>query len=40
MRPPVIAVNDNQQSHLIFPDKIMYVDYGTEDVEVVKASRR
>lgn len=38
MRPPVIAVNDNQQSHLIFPDKIMYVDYGTEDVEVVKAS--
>lgn len=27
MRPPVIAVNDNQQSHLIFPDKIMYVDY-------------
>lgn len=38
MRPPVIAVNDNQQSHLIFPDKIMYVDYGTEDVEVAKAS--
>lgn len=38
MQPPVIAVNDNQQSHLIFPDKIMYVDYGTEDVEVVKAS--
>lgn len=36
--PPVIAVNDNQQSHLIFPDKIIYVDYGTADVEVVKAS--
>lgn len=37
-QPPVIAVNDNQQSHLIFPDKIIYVDYGTTDVEVVKAS--
>ena len=36
--PPIIAVNDNQQSHLIFPDKIIYVDYGTADVEVVKAS--
>ena len=24
-QPPVIAVNDNQQSHLIFPDKIIYV---------------
>lgn len=38
MQPPVIAVNDNQQSHLIFPEKIIYVDYGTTDVEVVKAS--
>jgi hypothetical protein len=37
-QPPVIAVNDNQQSHLIFPDKVIYVDYGTTDVEVVKAS--
>lgn len=36
--PPVISVNDNQQSHLIFPEKIIYVDYGTADVEVVKAS--
>lgn len=37
-KPPVIYVNDNQQSHLIFPDKIIYVDYGTVNVEVVKAS--
>lgn len=36
--PPVIGVNDSQQSHLIFPDKIIYVDYGTSDVEVLKAS--
>lgn len=37
-RPSVISVNDNQQSHLIFPDKIIYVDFGTTDVEVIKAS--
>ena len=37
-QPPVFSVNDNQQSHLIFPDKIIYVDYGTADVEVLKAS--
>jgi conjugative transposon TraN protein len=37
-QPPVVSVNDNQQSHLIFPDKIIYVDYGTADVEVLKAS--
>lgn len=37
-RPSVLAVNDNQQMHLIFPDKIIYVDYGTTDLEVAKAS--
>lgn len=37
-QPPVLTVNDNQQMHLIFPDKIIYVDYGTTDLEVVKAS--
>lgn len=36
--PPMLSVNDNQQTHLIFPDKIIYVDYGTTDVEVAKAS--
>ena len=37
-RPPRISVSDSQQTHLIFPEKIIYVDYGTTDVEVVKAS--
>lgn len=37
-RTPVkIGVNDRQQTHLIFPEKIIYVDYGTTDIEVVKA---
>lgn len=36
--PPLIFVNDSQQSHLIFPGKIIYVDYGTTDVEVIKAT--
>lgn len=36
--PVKIGVNDKQQTHLIFPDKIIYVDYGTTDVEVVKAT--
>lgn len=35
--PVKISVNDKQQTHLIFPEKIIYVDYGTTDVEVVKA---
>lgn len=37
-KPPVINVNDKQQTHLIFPDKIIYVDFGTMDVKVSKAS--
>ncbi|MCF0255193.1 conjugative transposon protein TraN [Bacteroides heparinolyticus] len=36
--PPVISINDNQQSHFIFPEKIIYVDYGIAAVEVLKAS--
>ena len=36
--PPNLNINDNQQTHLIFPDKIIYVDFGTTDVDVVKAS--
>lgn len=37
-QPPLISVNDNQQTHLIFPDQIIYADYGSSDLEVVKAS--
>lgn len=37
-KPPVLMVNDNQQSHLIFPDKIIYIDYGSTDVDVAKAT--
>lgn len=37
-RPPLLAVNDNQQSHFIFPEQIIYVDYGATDVDVAKAS--
>ncbi|NDV83441.1 conjugative transposon protein TraN [Bacteroides sp. 51] len=36
--PPILSVNDNQQMHLIFSSKIIYVDFGTTDVEVIKAS--
>lgn len=36
--PTTVSVNENQQTHLIFPDRIIYVDYGTTDVEVAKAS--
>lgn len=37
-KPPMVSVSDSQQTHLIFPEKIIYVDYGTTDIEVVKAS--
>lgn len=37
-QPPLISVNDNQQTHLIFPDQIIYADYGSAELEVVKAS--
>lgn len=33
-----LKVNESRQSHLIFPDRIIYVDYGTQDVVVNKAS--
>lgn len=36
--PTMVSVNESQQTHLIFPDRIIYVDYGTTDVEVAKAS--
>jgi conjugative transposon TraN protein len=35
--PPSLFVNDGQQTHLIFPDKVIYVDFGSLDVEVIKA---
>ena len=37
-KPPMVSVSDSQQTHLIFPEKIIYVDYGPTDIEVVKAS--
>jgi len=36
--PPNLSINDNQQTHLIFPSRVIYIDYGTMDVEVIKAS--
>jgi conjugative transposon TraN protein len=36
--PDSIDISELQKSHLIFPEEIIYVDYGTEDVEAEKAS--
>lgn len=36
--PYQIGVNGEQQTHLIFPEEIIYVDYGSSEIEVNRAS--